>query len=343
MSVYDELMNEAVRSGRGKGGNAPRSVGRRTRPRSERGMPSTQAQQDTASWLSTPEDPVDPSDVRQGGFAGPKRTQVPKKTQTSHTEYEGPSLKEKLARLKEEDATEEDAARRKKQADKDMEGMLSQLEAGAKREEKRREAAEKRITKREKVKVTGTGLDVTEPEPQRTHTEYEGPSLREKLARLKEGLADPEVEVTRMGGQGDNPRHSATRRGSPTTTYSSGRFHTGNRPASARVRAARAARAAAQRRTSSTKYEGPPLREKLARLKETMSKAGRTAGQHSHASHLPPTRGRYGTPSFRDIGKMNPKKDPHTVTTGEPGEETLTRAGRVKHKLKPTLHPALKP
>ena len=94
MSVYEELMNEA----RKVGGSAPRRVGKKTRPRSERGMPPTPP--------ATPDKPTPwkPKKHPKTGAVIPgqlnphskeaARSREPTGVVAGSTEYEGPSLSE---------------------------------------------------------------------------------------------------------------------------------------------------------------------------------------------------------------------------------------------------------
>ena len=172
MSVYSELMNETQqRPGRRQKGTS-RPFGSRG-PRAGKLSPEDQAAFDKV-------------------FPPPKKKAPP--TDVAHTEYEGPSLKEKLARLKEEDytpTTRPEQSRVRKQISKSVKssGWFKKKSAVSGQTKLARVRSHEDPTSLSKPHTRAVSHATSKKGTLTVaHTEYEGTSLREKLEYLKRSM-----------------------------------------------------------------------------------------------------------------------------------------------------------
>ena len=175
MSVYSELMNENdLPTGRRQRGTARRFGSRGPR----------------VVWTA-----ADVAREERARAAQPAKPAKPAKPETdvSHTEHEGPSLREKLAYLSEiavrAESPDEKTARQKKEAATTAAETL-------RRKQGERQAGYKAHPETLKLRAPGSGGRTV------SHTEYEGPSLREKLKCLSEKTVEQQhAEYEKLRGE----------------------------------------------------------------------------------------------------------------------------------------------
>lgn len=226
MSVYEELMNEKMpeegprRSGDQGGGHSSGRGGVREKPLTPEERAQYEAAQRRAAARKIP---------YPKGSAGETGEPTQSTRSDASTEHEGPSLKEKVKYLAE----------------------IARLAGPGPATDVRRNPGTsekgKRARRRSSGETHGTSLGahmlkVTHPETGvNAGTEHEGPSLREKLARLKEahvarsrGIVDPRIKVTTTTtGTGPSAKVTSQSAEDPKTgvvTYTGGeRFHSGKK------------------------------------------------------------------------------------------------------------------